>query len=211
MWVLRVLIIALSLAFTAPLQVVYGGESRAVTALSNVERKALADALFERKFDVASKLIEGRSLEGLVFQDGRTPLGMLVSTPILEPNAPKPSFPESDMVSLTHKMLQAGADPGVDDSNGMSPLILLVTFGEDTPVRAKILGILVDNGANVNVRFGAGQTPLILAALFGKPLFAEALVKKGADASIENGQGKTAAEVARENGHADLAQRLSSQ
>ena len=53
-----------------------------------------------------------------------------------------------------------------------------------------------------------GRTPLMLAASAGAEEAVALLLELGADAARRDGQGRTAADLAFENGHADLGQRL---
>ncbi|GAA0574017.1 hypothetical protein GCM10009416_10920 [Craurococcus roseus] len=53
-----------------------------------------------------------------------------------------------------------------------------------------------------------GRTPLMLAASTGAEEMVALLLELGADAARRDGQGRTAADLAFENGHADLGQRL---
>ena len=53
-----------------------------------------------------------------------------------------------------------------------------------------------------------GRTPLVLAASAGAEEVVALLLELGADAARRDGQGRTAADLAFENGHTDLGQRL---
>lgn len=53
-----------------------------------------------------------------------------------------------------------------------------------------------------------GRTPLMLAASAGAEEMVALLLELGADVARRDGQGRTAADLAFENGHADLGQRL---
>lgn len=53
-----------------------------------------------------------------------------------------------------------------------------------------------------------GRTPLMLAAWAGADDMVALLLELGADAARRDGEGRTAADLAFENGHADLGQRL---
>jgi ankyrin repeat protein len=53
-----------------------------------------------------------------------------------------------------------------------------------------------------------GRTPLMLAAAGGAEEMVALLLELGADAARRDGEGRTAAELAFENGHTDLGQRL---
>jgi ankyrin repeat protein len=68
--------------------------------------------------------------------------------------------------------------------------------------------LLLDHGADVNVRQEGGFTPLHSAAFHGDGTLAELLLERGADAALTTDEGKTAADVAAEKGHEQLAARL---
>jgi ankyrin repeat protein len=53
-----------------------------------------------------------------------------------------------------------------------------------------------------------GRTPLMLAASTGAEDMVALLLELGADAARRDGEGRTAADLAFGNGHADLGQRL---
>ncbi len=65
--------------------------------------------------------------------------------------------------------------------------------------------LLLERGAPVNARQQAGWVPIHAAAQNGDGEMADLLLKHGADAGITNDQGKTAAMVAREKGHTQIA------
>lgn len=53
-----------------------------------------------------------------------------------------------------------------------------------------------------------GRTPLMVAAAAGADTMVALLLELGADAARRDGEGRTAADLAFRNGHADLGQRL---
>lgn len=53
-----------------------------------------------------------------------------------------------------------------------------------------------------------GRTPLMLAAAAGAEGMVALLLELGADAALRDGEGRTAADLAFGNGHADLGRRL---
>lgn len=84
------------------------------------------------------------------------------------------------------------------------PLLAAVRSGDDAAVRrsaAEAPGRLDEEGPD-------GRTPLMLAASTGAEEMVALLLELGADAARRDGQGRTAADLAFENGHADLGQRL---
>lgn len=65
-------------------------------------------------------------------------------------------------------------------------LIAAVESGEKTEVIK-----LLDRGADVNARYGNGETPLFWAAVFGKPRIMELLIERGADVNARDKYGRT--------------------
>jgi uncharacterized protein len=64
---------------------------------------------------------------------------------------------------------------------------------------------LVEHGAPVNARQHGGWTPIHAAAQNGDRAMVELLLRHGGDATLPNDEGKTAATVAREKGHSEIA------
>lgn len=75
------------------------------------------------------------------------------------------------------------------------PLTNAVTSGDESAV-----GTLLANGADVNQRTSGGQTPLILAVIFGHTELIRVLVKAGADPELRDNLGLNAIEWAKRRG-----------
>jgi ankyrin repeat protein len=98
-------------------------------------------------------------------------------------------------------LLDRGAKVNLPNAAGATPLHD-AALGGSVPVAA----LLIARGADVNARDKeSGATPLHNAASWGRREAAEFLVKKGADANARTNSGKTAYELAVENGHDALA------
>ncbi len=65
--------------------------------------------------------------------------------------------------------------------------------------------LLLEHGAPVNTRQQGGWVPLHAAAQNGDRPMVELLLKHGADPKLVNDAGKTAANIAREKGHTEIA------
>lgn len=70
--------------------------------------------------------------------------------------------------------------------------------------------LLLERGADPNAQQRGGYTALHAAAQHGDELFVELLLAHRADPALATDDGRTAAELARDGGHLDLAARLSS-
>ena len=92
----------------------------------------------------------------------------------------------------------------LDDSNGMTLLMVAAEKGHEGTTRALIKG-----GANINAQNRYGNTPLILAAEKGRRNVVKLLLLSNADVSITNKDGKTALMLAQENKHGDTIKELS--
>jgi hypothetical protein len=75
---------------------------------------------------------------------------------------------------------------------------------------AEVVRLLLDRGAPVNAVQAGGFTPLFSAATANRRDLAELLLAHGADPNHKSEAGKTAANFARERGHADFAAWLDS-
>jgi Ankyrin repeats (3 copies) len=78
------------------------------------------------------------------------------------------------------------------------PLTHAVTSGNESAVTA-----LLANGVDVNETTSGGQTPLILAVIFGHTNLVELLVRAGADPEVRDNLGLNAIEWARRRGATD--------
>jgi len=96
--------------------------------------------------------------------------------------------PEIDRAWVVRILLEAGADPNIRDEDGNSALI-------DATEDSKVVVVLLQGGANINAQNRAGQTALINCA---SPEVAWVLLANHADASIRDGNGKTALDLARQ-------------
>lgn len=136
-------------------------------------------------------------------------------------------------VAYVQHMLDAGADIEARDNIGWTALMAAISAGsswlvehllraganvnhvarEDTPLtcavtdaRPNVVAILLENGADPDLRRPDGWTPLMLAAYRGEPEIVEALLTQGADATVTLGPRlMDAAMVAAANQHRELA------
>ncbi len=101
-------------------------------------------------------------------------------------------------------LLECGAETGcvVEGAAGLQPLHSAVAGGH-----LAIVGYLIAAEADVDAVQQGGFTPLMGAAAGGHGRIVERLLDAGADAALQAG-GKTAADLADEHGHAELAARI---
>jgi len=74
--------------------------------------------------------------------------------------------------------------------------------------RADVVDWLLQNGAEPNYRYGAGFSPLLTAAANGNLKIVKMLLLHGADVHAKTNDGKSAAIIAGERKHAELAEFL---
>ena len=102
-------------------------------------------------------------------------------------------------------LLEAGASVDVVAANEMRVQPLhSAAAGHQT----EICRLLLAAGADVDARQAGGFTPLHEAAQNGDPEMVELFLSAGADASLTTDDGKTAADLADEAAHPDVATRL---
>jgi ankyrin repeat protein len=131
-------------------------------------------------------------LANAVAEDGFGPLGLA-------------SFFSREPV--VRALLAAGARVNEASSNGMRVMPLhSAAAAQSVPIAR----LLLEHGAAVNTRQGGGFTPLMEAAFNGQSEMVELLVRHGADPSMKDDDGKSAADHARAQGHSALAERLGS-
>lgn len=114
---------------------------------------------------------------------------------------------EGDLATIDAR-IEAGGDVDAKDKYGQTALMLAAVRGHEGIVRR-----LIEAGADLDVTAKWGLSAAMLAVVNHRPVIVEALAKAGADLSLrgkgEGGfYGKTAAELARENGQVELADYL---
>jgi ankyrin repeat protein len=99
-------------------------------------------------------------------------------------------------LDISDLLLKYGADPNISrPSDGNSPLHVAAENG------LSLIGeILLDHGAKIDAVNKDGATPLILAVQWQHRDFAAMLLRRRADPSIADGEGKTAPDYAAESG-----------
>ena len=105
-------------------------------------------------------------------------------------------------------LLEAGADVRpASRQGGFTPLHSAVATDAGS-VDLEIVRLLLQRGADPNARSQSGSTPLHTVGFTGDRASLDLLLKHQADPAVKNNDGKVAADVARERGHVDIAERL---
>jgi len=135
---------------------------------------------------------------------------------------------KKDRVDLANVLIDAGADVNLAAVNGITPLMAAAYGGHDAIVKrllakgadiravdrlqknamvyaageghTEVVMVLIAAGMAPNDVYANDLTPLMWAAGFGKTATVRALLAAGADASRKDNRGKTAADMAREQG-----------
>ena len=114
-------------------------------------------------------------------------------------------FGQGDAVGASRALVEAGADVNARSANEFSVLPLhSAVAGSHEDVAAQ----LIDAGADVNARQRHGWTPLHGAAQNGAGDTVDRLLAAGADLAATNDDGVSAADLAANAGHEELAARL---
>jgi ankyrin repeat protein len=110
---------------------------------------------------------------------------------------------------IAEYLLEAGADHGLTDKRGFTPLHIAVARND-----IRLVQCLLDHGAAINVRTkNDGRTPLMIAAAAGFTEIVEMLLSREADPSIVDSGGKSPLERAVEchrSGVAEILKKVSS-
>ena len=140
---------------------------------------------------------------------------------------------KKDRADLATVLLDAGADVNLAAVNGITPLMAASFGGHDDIARrllaqganaravdrlqktamtyaagegrTAIVGMLVTAGVDPNEAYANDLTALMWAAGFGRTATVRALLDAGADPARKDNRGKTAADIAREQGFSETA------
>lgn len=140
--------------------------------------------------DVLERLLEAGDQLDAVSPDGNFPLGLAAY------------FGHAGTVRL---LLDRGADVHRPAQNSMKVQPLHAAVAARS---AETITALLDSGADPNARQQVGYTPLMGAAAAGRDDLVDLLLARGADPLLMSEDGKDAASLAQDHGHAELAARL---
>lgn len=110
-------------------------------------------------------------------------------------------------VDIVERLLEAGAEIDAQDKGGYTAMMLAASNNH-----APIVDLLVNKGAMIDHQEQTeGWTALIWSAGKGHAETVEVLLRDGADRTLKDFAGRSAADHAREAGHAAIVDRLSEQ
>jgi quinoprotein dehydrogenase-associated probable ABC transporter substrate-binding protein len=131
---------------------------------------------------------------------------------------PLPLAIAEDKYESAKALIEAGAKVNsVSGTDQLTPLMIVA--GQTAPAEGAmfvpgstrptdIANALLERGADVNAQSANGVTPLMIAATHNNPPMIGILIDAGADVSLKNKLGQTAAEVAEKNGNLEAQQAI---
>jgi RNA polymerase sigma factor (sigma-70 family) len=139
--------------------------------------------------------------------------------PVTQPAAPaRPALANSTPliraveradVAEVRRLLESGADPNEVPKRGDKNTALIHAFAVREPMMSQIVALLVEHGADVNVRYTQwGYTPLYMAAARESAGCVRYLLAHGADPKLASKSGKIPLDRAREKGNPEVIRLL---
>lgn len=131
-----------------------------------------------------------------------------------------------NQLDVARVLLDAGASVNVHDDDGNTPLHWAVFGARPAEIHeyaemggphdtyyvpqadAPLVALLLARGAPIDALDGDGDTPLLRAVMYEAANAVEVLVKRRADRTVKNREGKTALDIARARGYQDIVRLL---
>lgn len=107
-------------------------------------------------------------------------------------------------LDMVEALIGAGANACLADQNQGNTAQMGVAFRGGDAIAARLLKA----GCDVNIRNRAGQTALMMATLFDRAVQVDLLLAAGADPTLADAQGRTAAAIATAQGHDAIRAKL---
>lgn len=180
----------------------------------------ILDAVYRGKKDVLERLLAAGPLldifEAAAVGDLARVRDLVDSDPpLVDAYAPDGFHPLGLASFFRHRhvvqlLIERGADVAAPARNRLAVTALHSAVATDAaPVDVPIVRMLLEAGAPVNVPHLGGETPLHTAAYVGDAEVVRLLLDRGADPRARTDDGKMAIDIARERGHAAVAEVLS--
>lgn len=109
---------------------------------------------------------------------------------------------QGDKEAIT-KLLKDGADIDATDERGRTSAMIAVHTNQ-----LELFNLLVEHGANINIRDNRLDNPLLYSGAEGKLDFVKAAIAAGADTTVTNRFGGTALIPAADRGHVEIVREL---
>jgi len=126
--------------------------------------------------------------------------GASVNLAALDRTTPLMAAAFTGNVQIMQTLLDAGAEIDTADQVFKTAMIYAAAQGHAPAVR-----LLLDRGVAVNRLYYHNLTALMWAAGYGQADCVRLLLERGADRALKDDRGKTAADIAREQGYAEVA------
>ena len=139
-----------------------------------------------------------RAAVGLLLERGAS-----VDLAAVDKTTPLMAAASGGHVDIVRALLDAGADVRALDQIDKTALIYAAVSGS-----VEATGLLLDRGIDINARYKHELTVLMWAAGYGKLECVKLLLERGADPVLRDDRGKTAADIAREQGYPDVVAAL---
>jgi len=126
--------------------------------------------------------------------------GASVNLAALDRTTPLMAAAFAGNVQIMQTLLDAGAEIDTTDQVFKTAMIYAAAQGHAQAVR-----LLLDRGVAVNRLYYHNLTALMWAAGYGQADCVRLLLERGADRALKDDRGKTAADIAREQGYSEVA------